>query len=414
MPAVKVAPADFHRVESWLTTHVLVERDLEMRILIRALLAGVNVHQLGPPGVAKSLGLNQFSKCISGARYFEKVLHAQMPADAVIGPYDMPKFAKTGEFERNTASYAPGAHMVFLDEVTRANGPTMDSILPMMNTEERRAEHNGGMMDTEIMLVVTASNYMPDPDDSARGALVDRFTIMQMIEDVRADDSFKEIFRRHHLRRVAEHAGTFEATRESITLEQVQLAQQMVREITLSEEFLEAAGQLRRAAIAVGLNASPRRWMELGRMCRANAFMAGRDATIPEDLAIVEHGLWRDPDDIPEAHKLVLAFHGRFEQEATEKRQEAKAAFEKLDEIRAQVEGTPPENELEQNVLTAAISASRMIDSVKARVDGVLKEAEKEKRDAANLRALANELLAAQQWFADNNLPGALSSQRGK
>src|SRR4051794_17062984 len=96
---VKVTPEDFLRVIGFLDTRVLVERSLELRIINLAALAGVNVHMQGPPGVAKSLGLREYAKSIAGARYFEKPLNANLPADAVIGAYDMALFARTGEFQ---------------------------------------------------------------------------------------------------------------------------------------------------------------------------------------------------------------------------------------------------------------------------------------------------------------------------
>lgn len=401
--AVTVEPADFERLERFITTEVLVERALEMRVLIRGSLAGVNIHEVGRPGVAKSLGLREYAKCVTGARYFEKVVHGMMPADAIIGGYDMPLFASTGKFQRVGSGYAPHAHIVFIDEVPRANGPTLDALLPMLNTQERASEQNGGMVTTPILFVVTASNTWFDAENQQAQALSDRITLMLHVEDVKSEDSFKEILRRDHERRLKIATNT--VPRETITLEQLEEAQRQVKDVRPTPEFLDAAAKLRREAAQEGLTFGPRRWVELVLVCRANAWMANRDHLIPEDLAIAEHGLWRDPDDRPLAHKLVLPFHGRFEREASAKRQEAAKPLAAVEAIRPQVEGTPPNEELDQEVLTKAISASRQIDAVKERVDKVLGEADGEKRDASALRELSNELLAVQKWFQSNGLP---------
>lgn len=398
-----VTPQDVLRVANDVATNVLIERASELRVIVLGSLAGVNIHQLGPPGSGKSLGLRAFAERVTGARYFEKAVHAQMPADAIVGGYDMPNFAKTGEFVRNIEHYAPNAHIVNLDEITRANGPTLDAILPMWNSEERRAEANGGMFTTPIMFAVSASNYMPDPDDAHLGALVDRFTLMQLIDYVKADDSFKEMFRRHHARRLAEVDGTLKP--ETIKLEQLQVAQNEVLHVRQTPEFLDDFAKLRREAKSEGLAVSDRRWMELGRVCRASAWLADRDYLIQEDLAVIEPGLWREAEDIPIAHKLVLPYHGRFEREATQKRQEAAPAIASVEEIRPLVEGTPPNEELPQDTVSKAIGAARKIAAVKGRVDKVLAEAERDKRDPAGLRDLSNELLAIQHWFKDNGLP---------
>lgn len=397
-----VGPEDLERVVGWLTRHVLVERELEMRVLVRGTLAGVNVHMIGEPGVAKSLALREFAKCITGARYFEKQVHGLMPADALIGGYDPKKFLDSGELVRNVLGKLPTAHIGFIDEIPRANGPTTDALLSLMNTQERQYEHNGHLAISDLRVAVTASNTWFDPENQQAQAFSDRVTLMLNVQDIQSDDSFKDLIRRDHARRTASSQIT---ARETMSLDMLDAAQEAVRQVDHSPEFLDALAKLRREAKQAGLRVSTRRWVELVLVCRANAWMSGRDHMIPEDLAIVQHGLWRDKDDIPEAMKLVLPFQGRFEREAQTKRQEAAKPIAQVEEIRPQVEGTPPEQELDQEVLTKAIAASRQIDAVKARVDVVLAEATKEKRDAAALQELSNELLAIQQWFKANSLP---------
>lgn len=385
-----------------LKTNVLIERNAETNVLILALVAGVNAHLLGPAGTAKSLASRATAERIVGARYFEKAVHAQMPADAIIGGYDMPNFAKTGEFARNVEHYAPNAHIVFLDEITRANGPTLDALLPMLNTEERRAEANGGMFKTPIMFVVTASNFMPDPDDAHLGALVDRFTLMQYVEAVKADESFREMFRRHHARRIQERTNT--ATPATMTLEQLELAQIECEQVEATAVFLDAYADLRRRTKAEGLQVSDRRWMELGRVARASAWLSDRTELIPEDLAAVEHGLWRDRTDMPKAHMLVKDFLGRFEQAATKHREELAAALETMEQLRPIVEGTPPTEMLDGATMSQVNSAGRVVMDVHKRVRKALAEAAVEKRDAPGLRDIDSELLAVQTWLKDNTL----------
>lgn len=398
---VKVTPDDFVRVARFLDTQVLVERALELRMVSLATLAGVNLHLLGGAGIAKSLALREWAKCITDARYFEKPLNPTLTPDAVIGGYDMPRYAKTGEFVRKVDGYAPTAHIIFLDEWFRANGAMLDALLPLANTEERQAEHNGGMMKCPTVVLVSASNTLPDPDNVQSVALVDRITLMLEVKDVKADESFKEVFRRHHERRQADRAGV--TMRETMTLEQVLDAQRQVDAVTLSPEFLDAAAGLRRRVKDEGLAVSPRRWMELGRVARANAWMAGRDYLVAEDLAVTEHGMWRDPAHAPLAHGLCLPFHGRYEREATTKRIEAEKAFAEIAGIRATVEGTPSSERLAEDVLRIGMAATRAIDHLKSEVDELLVEADKEKRDAASLRDLANELLTAQVWLFENS-----------
>lgn len=399
-----ITPDDIERVVTWLTSEVLVERATEMRVLVRGLLAGVNIHFIGEPGIAKSLSVREFAKCIDGARYFEKQVHGLMPADALIGAYDPKKFLDTGELVRNVEDKVPTAHLPFIDEIPRANGPTLDALLSLMNVGERQYEHNGHLAKAACEAVITASNTFFDADNQQAQALSDRITLMLHVEDIRADESFKELIRRGARTRRDESVSE----RQTITLDALQAAKAQVREVDVTRgEFLDKLAELRRKSKTEGLRVSPRRWSELVSVCQANAWMAGREFTIPEDLVIMEHGLWRDSDDRAIAHKLVLDFHGRYEREAAKYRQEAAKSLADVEAIKPEVEGTPANEELEPEVLRKAISASRAIDAVKARVEKVLGEADKEKRDAAALRELDNELLTQQKWFKDNSLPTA-------
>jgi MoxR-like ATPase len=410
---VKVTPQEVLAIEADASAE-LAERASVMRELTLGALAGKNIHQLGPPGSGKSYGMREWCKRIVGAevagvncaedsRYFEKAVHAQMPADAIIGGYDMPRFAASGEFVRNVEHYAPNAHFIFLDEVTRANGPTLDALLPLLNTSERQFEANGGMKKAPCLFVVSASNFMPDPDDAHLGALVDRFTLMQYIDYVKADESFKQMLTRAHDRRQQEDAGTRE--RKLISLDQFREAQRQVNAIALSSAFLEAYASVRKEAKTEGLKISDRRWVELADISRASAWLAGRAQLLADDIAAIEAGLWRERDEIPIAHKLVLPFHGRFEREATKKRDEAAKALATWEEIRPQVEGTPPGQDLSQEVITKSNNAMRQLAAVKKRVMALLDEAEAEKRDAASLRELNTELDGVKAWYEANDLP---------
>ena len=84
----------------------------------------------------------------------------------------------------------------FIDELFRANGLMQDALLPLANTGERAAEHNGGMIRTPCKAFFSASNHTPDAENEQAQALVDRITLMQKVEAVKADDSFKDLIER--------------------------------------------------------------------------------------------------------------------------------------------------------------------------------------------------------------------------
>lgn len=403
-----VTPQDFLDLIAWLDTEVLVERALELRILVLGLVSGTNVHFVGPPGIAKSLGLRAFARRIVGCNYFEKTVNGQTPADALTGGYDMELFATGGGLIRKWTGKAPDAHIVFISELPRANGSTLDALLPLWNTEERLMEGPSGGMDlANTLFACTDSNTWFDADNEQAQALSDRVTLLLEVSEIRSDEAFKDVIRRHHDRNLARFTGQAgpEAHAPSLTLEQVKRAQAEAAAIVPSAAFLDKSAEVRRKALEEGLPCSTRRFMEGVRVGRANAWLAGRDELIPDDLVVFEHILWRDRADRAKAAKIVQEFHGRFVREARDKRAEAAKPLGLVAQIRPQVEGTPPNQDLDPKVIKEAINASRAIDAVKQRVVEVLAEAEKEKRDAHDLRDLDNELLAVQKWFSANNLP---------
>lgn len=398
-----VAPDDFLRIETFLTTNVLIERDAEMRVLIRGAIAGVNVHMGGGGGLAKSLALREFARCIEGARFFEKALQPGTPPDAVIGPYDMEQYANTGKFERALEHYLPGAHIGFIDELLRSSGLMKDALMPMLNSEERRAEGNGGMVDTPLRFLVTAANTWFEPDDPYTQAIEDRMTLLMHVEDLRAEDSFKELIRRDHARRQATRAGKLE--RETMSLDQFDAAQVAAEAVEPAPAFIEAITNLRRNCKAKGLRISPRRWIELIRVCRANAWLSGRTELVPEDLLAVEGGLWRSEDEIPTVRELLQEYRGKFERMAEDRRKEADPIFARVEAIRAPVEETPSGDAIDPDVLKEAIVVTRNVDALAERIEQNLKEAENEKHAAEELHALANEAKSVRRWLLDNGLP---------
>lgn len=403
--AVKVAPKDVLAVASDISTNVLVDRTAEMRVLLLGLLAGGNVHQLGPPGSAKSLGLRELAKRIEGANYFEKQVSAQMPMDAVMGGYDMPRFASTGEFARNVEGKAPWAHVVNVDEIFRANGPTIDALLSLYNSQERLYEGNGDgqPIRANTRFFVSSSNHLPDPGDPQFGAFVDRIGAMQWIDYVKSDESFKEILRRSDARTTSERDGTYQ--RVTITLEQLDAVQDQVAHVSLSPDFLDGYAKVRVQAKDEGLLISDRRWVELVMYAKASAWLAGREFLVPNDIAAVEHGLWREHKEIPLAHKLVLDFHSTFEKEATQRKQEAAEWVAQWEQIRPVVEGTPPNERLDQETITTATNISRALAQLQTDVRAGLDRAKAEKADAAGLRELDDQIVGIHKWYGENGLP---------
>lgn len=402
-----VQPADLWAVMDGID---VLERQREKRSLLLGALAGVNVCQLGPAGTGKSLLSREFCKRITSARFFSKTLHALMPADALLGSVDVPALINDGVYQLNVANAMPDAHVVFLDEWSRANGPSMDAMLPMLNAGERLAEGPGGMFKTPILFVVMASNFMPPPDDPQFGALVDRITLMQYIEYVKADDSFRELVVGQRARRIAEAAGT--KPNATVSLEQFQLAQDKVMRVDYPKEFLAALSKLRRSAKKEGVGISDRAWPELAQVCQASAWLAGRTECNESDLAACEDGLWRDADDRAIARELVLPFQSQVSRETHARIAETEPHLAKLYEARPKIEGLAIGEQPSTEMVKELQAQVRSLHDCTTRVDALLDQAEREQVNAPELRELRTELEAANDWLGENFLPTFLRKER--
>ena len=95
----------------------LVERDTEARLLILAALAGEQILFLGPPGTAKSELARRLNSCLSGSRYFERLLTRFSVPEELFGPLSM-RALEQDTYLRNTKGYLPSVRLVASKAVT--------------------------------------------------------------------------------------------------------------------------------------------------------------------------------------------------------------------------------------------------------------------------------------------------------
>lgn len=402
--APAVTQDDFRRIKSWLSTRVLLERDRELETLILVALAGVNLHQIAKGGVAKSLMCREFCSCIAGAEFYEIVLHPMTRDSELIGTVD-PRLLMKGEWGRASKGTLPTAQVVFLDELLRSSAPARDVTMPMLNAEERRYRENGHMKKCEARFMTSASNTYFDPEDAYSQAVESRITVVQQIEDLKADDSFKELFRRHHTRRQGERDGSLEKSRETITLAQFDQAQAEVAAIEPTDDFLEAFVQVRRQVRDEGLDEDSRHWMELGRIARANAWMAGRTTLQREDVVPLAQGIGKNAETLIVAKQILHAFRSKFEQAAEDRAAEAEELFGKVAAVQPRYDGIPSDQRVPHDLQIEAIDVLQELAEFKLELDKTLAEAAKAKASASELHGLADQIQGVLQWADSNGLP---------
>lgn len=259
------------------------ERDEEIDSLLTSLLAREHVLLLGAPGTAKSALARQVCEAVDGATYFKWLLTKFSTPEELFGPVSFAGLERD-EYRRLTRGKMPEAHVVFLDEIFKANSAILNSMLTIVNEREF---DNGGTapMLCPLQTVVGASNELPDKDSDGLDALYDRFLLRHWVDYVADRDSFKALI----------GSWTQPAINQKLTLDELKDLQARAQSLPVPADVLECLVQVRDALAEDGIVASDRRWKQCVGLVRAHALLNGHSQVEEDDLLVLRHALWRDP-----------------------------------------------------------------------------------------------------------------------
>ena len=176
-------------------------RDEEIDACIASFISGVPLVLFGPPGTAKSMLVRLISDYCTPPSdferpdprltpYFEYLMTSHTMPEELFGAPNIEKLMEKHVFERETSMKLPNAEIAFLDELFRASGHILNTLLSLIN---ERIFHNGVKpIDVPLIGVVTAANY--PPSDSEVAAVFDRFPIRlhlkSILHDLNDDKTF--------------------------------------------------------------------------------------------------------------------------------------------------------------------------------------------------------------------------------
>ena len=337
----------------------VVEREKLVEFIAIALLTGKNLFILGGTGQAKSYAINQFRSRIHGAKQFERLLSKQTDEEQLFGRLDLgsliPGNVSNTELQNNTAyreyyqrlcellrnvstapddatlqnelaehtqkiaayrgalaelygnnptmittGKIPESHIVFLDEIFKANDGILNALLTALN--ERRYTNEGYATDIPVISFFAASNEIPnfsDPAESILRPLYDRFEIKVITEYV--------LDREKRLEMLAKKQSPTKniGTNAFITLEELVKMQQEVRAVAIPPAINELMDDILCDLRRKNIHVSDRKYFTYFPIVQAKAWLGGRNQVQPFDLLCLDAYLWTTPEELPEIKQTL-------------------------------------------------------------------------------------------------------------
>lgn len=332
--------------------------DLIDKIAI-ALLTGKNLFILGDTGQAKSYAINLFRKRITGSKQFERLLSKQTDEEQLFGrldlgslipgnvakavldqdetyqyllgqlraakadydndPNEVGKWRLLDEMTQKIAAHRrtlaelhgsdpqiittgkiPESHIVFLDEIFKANDGILNSLLTALN--EHKYTNEGYTIDIPVISFFAASNEIPnfsDPAESILRPLYDRLELKVVTQYVKEKDA--------RLDMLAKKQGSTQTsgTGACITLDELYAMQEEVRNVTVPDSINELMDNILCELRRKGVHVSDRKYFDYAPLAQAKAWLSSRDEVRPSDLNVLRAYLWTTPNEM-ETVKAVI------------------------------------------------------------------------------------------------------------
>ena len=353
----------------------LIEREEQIRDLMRALASGKHILLLGPPGTGKSYLAESFASHIEKANYFQWLLNRTSDPSEILGPYSL-KGMETDRFVRVPKGKLPEAHVGFLDEIYKCNEPTLNIMLPILN--EGKWYNDGVAQPTNLRVLVAASNE--EPENESLEALHDRLAFRHWIDYIKDPQNRLAMMRQSV--DAKNPTNVAKAKQTMISLEEIDALRGQVAQVEVTDQVLKVFDKLLRELDKKSIVVSDRRVNACVNIMQGEAALCGRDKVSLDDLQALVHVLWEKKEDIKEIEQEIAKLVNPYDAEI-------KKLFAKAQEIKQKTMAITNKTDR----AGAAVDAKDNLEKLVAKMDKLIKDADANGKDITKFKKQRTEIV---------------------
>lgn len=281
---IEVLSAEMNKV-------IVGQKHMVERLLIGILGQG-HILLEGVPGLAKTLAINTLSQAVHGTFSRIQFTPDLLPAD-VIGTliYNM----KINDFSIKKGPIF--ANFVLADEINRAPAKVQSALLEAMQEKQVTIGDETFRLDRPFLVMATQNPVEQEGTYPLPEAQVDRFMLKTVIDYPQLNE--EQLIVRANLK------GAFQKVNQVVSLEQIQQAQETVREVYMDEKIEKYILDIIFATRTpekynlpdlkplISFGASPRGSINLAVASKCYAFIKRRGFVVPEDVRAVVYDVLR-------------------------------------------------------------------------------------------------------------------------